>query len=99
MLAPGVGTLLGGAVGAIKKNKTKFVFAFMSVDTKEVFTVEGEPTPLVGRIDYFKAHPIKDELDKQKNDSASKSAAEEIREFKGLLEDGIITQEESDTKK
>ncbi|MBG9785631.1 SHOCT domain-containing protein [Shouchella lehensis] len=100
IFAPGIGTLLGGAVGAIKKKGTRFVFAFMNVDTEEVYTVEAEVKPIVGKLEAFKAHPKKEELEKQKEESiVISTSANEIREFKKLLDDGIISEDEFNKKK
>lgn len=102
VLAPGLGTLIGGAIGAKKKKKTTVTLVFMDVETHEKYMVEGtlfatKPQEVM----KLEAHPIAQELTSEENtDVETKaSAADEIRKFKSLLDDGIITEEEFNKKK
>ncbi|WP_017728491.1 SHOCT domain-containing protein [Halalkalibacterium ligniniphilum] len=97
--APGIGTLIGGAIGAKKKKKTTYTMAFMDVESKEKFMVEANLfAASEADLKKLEAHPIAKEatLNEEK---PTVSKVDEIREFKKLLDEGIITQDEFDKKK
>lgn len=94
VLAPGVGTVIGAAVGARKKDTSVAELEFIKIDTKQ-------PVTLVVKCDD-------DKLKELSNFSISSyqpevtvvtDATDELRKYKSLLDDGVISQEEFDTKK
>lgn len=64
VLAPGLGTLIGGAIGAKKKDKTTFTLSFMDVETNEKYFVEGTllTTTTESDINKLQAHPIAQQI-------------------------------------
>ncbi|MET3504938.1 SHOCT domain-containing protein [Halalkalibacter oceani] len=97
IFAPGIGTLLGGAIGAKKKKKTNYTMAFMDVETKEKYMIEANLFATnQSELKKLEAHPIAKE---ETFEDAAFSSADELRKFKGLLDDGIITEDEFNAKK
>ncbi|WBL16453.1 SHOCT domain-containing protein [Sutcliffiella sp. NC1] len=100
VFAPGIGTLIGGAVGAKKKKKTNYTMAFMDVESKEKFIVEVNLFAThPNELNRLVAHDIAKEETFEDNSKGALSKVEAIREFKKLLDEGIITQEEFNKKK
>lgn len=104
ILAPGLGTLIGGAIGARKQRKIELTMVFMDVESKEKYFLEGKVKYTKPEdLEKLEAHPIAQEIglseDNEENAQESSSAADEIRKFKTLFDDGIITEEEFNKKK
>lgn len=96
LLAPGIGTIIGGAVGAKKKDTSTATLSFIGVETNQPFTVQIKCNKnLRTQLAAFKVsdyQPI--------NGSSNEiSVADELLKFKGLLDAGAITQDEYDSKK
>ncbi|KYG28181.1 SHOCT domain-containing protein [Alkalihalobacillus trypoxylicola] len=99
IFAPGLGTLIGGAIGAKKKKKTNYTFAFMDVETSEKFMIEANLFATNPKeLERLEAHPIANEQTLS-GEKAQSSTADEIREFKKLLDEGVISEEEFNEKK
>ncbi len=99
LLTGGVGAIAGAAIGGRKKDKSTFFIDFMNSETKQEFTVQVKQ--LKGHFhtvnDFRVANiPLEQEDDSQ---TRSTSAADEIKKFKELLDEGIITKDEFDKKK
>ena len=95
VLAPGIGTIIGGAIGAKKKDTSTFFLDFADFETKQKFTVQVKPIKNTTDISSFRVSniQIKDEVNN------TTSAADELIKFKTLLDADAITQEEFDAKK
>jgi len=93
VLAPGIGTIIGGAIGAKKKDTSTFFLDFADYETKQKFTVQVKPIKNTTDISSFRVSNIRIE------DDSVTSSADELLKFKALLDADAITQEEFDAKK
>lgn len=108
----GVKTIPINAITAIQYKKPGFTTGFMqfaysgSSENKGgiMDAVKDENTILFGKKETEKAEQLKALIESKrhqqpKGNAQSSSAVDEIKQFKSLLDDGIITQEEFDAKK
>lgn len=95
VLAPGIGTIIGGAIGAKKKDTSTFFLDFADYETKQKFTVQVKPIKNTTDISSFRVAniQIEDVIDN------STSVTDELKKFKELLDLDAITQEEYEAKK
>lgn len=82
--------------------ESKFVFSTLKItSTGNVAAIEGVPSAIANEvkatIEHLKSHDQKEEYSAIKKDTFD--LADEIRELKHLLDDGILTQDEFDAKK
>lgn len=57
LFSPILGTLVGGAIGAKKKTKKKYVLGFKEIESGEVYTVESELQPIeFDKLKHFDTH-------------------------------------------
>ncbi len=97
LLTGGVGAIAGAAIGGRKKDKSTFFIDFMNFETKQEFTVQVKQ--LKGHfhaVNDFRVANIPLEKEESSNNT---SLADEIKKFKELLDEGVITQVEFDKKK
>lgn len=96
VLTGGVGAIAGAAIGGRKKDDSVFFLDLMDYETKQEFTVQVKQVKgHIHNVNDFRVANIPLE-ETQVN---PESAADEIKKFKNLLDEGIITQEEFDAKK
>lgn len=91
-----VGALIGGAIGSKKQTKTKYTIGFVDIETDEIFTIEAEMKPIeIMKLKHFEVYALPEKGASDTNPSK----VGELREFKQLLDDGIITEDEFNDKK
>ncbi|WP_054704765.1 SHOCT domain-containing protein [Bacillus sp. JCM 19041] len=98
LFSPVFGSLVGGAVGARKNKKIAFLMAFRDVETNEDYTVEVTPYKKVNKLSQFDELTVH-KLPTEEVAEEKTSVASELREFKALLDDGIISEDEFNKKK
>ncbi|GAE31923.1 SHOCT domain-containing protein [Halalkalibacter hemicellulosilyticus] len=92
--------LVGGAIGAKKKKKINCTLGFKDIETGEVYTIEIVMKPeQIHRLDKLDIYKLEENKLDDNNNEAQITTAEQIREFKQLLDDGIISEEEFEKKK
>lgn len=96
VLLPGVGTVVGAAVGAKKKDTSVAELDLVNIESKQPVTlvIKCDPTKMK-ELSNFPLSSYKEEVETKQ----SFSAADELLKFKGLLDADIITQEEFNAKK
>jgi len=90
---PGSGDRPGGAITGVS-NENRFSFSHPIMSQQKLLAAEMEKVHeyIVERIEFYR--------DNKLNNSGSRiSVADEILKFKSLLDSGVITQEEFDSKK
>lgn len=108
LLFGGVGAMLGSQLGTDISSNTqvtddRFLFIRSSKLKKDVILAVGEDVDevLLGlrKVIPQKEYSSEGGFVQKDNPNTSKSCADELRELKALLDDGIITQEEFNSKK
>ncbi len=99
MLFSPVGALIGGAIGARKKEKTHYTLAFMDAETKKKEIIEVKLPDISRGFKKLQIHPVAKEFQIEEDSKDKVSAPEQIREFKKLLDENIITEDEFNKKK
>ncbi len=96
VLLPGVGTVVGAAIGAKKKDTSVAEIDLINIDTKQPVTLVIKCDPAkMKELSSFPLSSYKEETEFPQ----PFSAADEILKYKELLEADIITQEEFNEKK
>lgn len=97
VLLPGVGTVIGAAVGAKKKDTSTAELDFINVETKQQVTLVIKCNEkLMKELSAFRVSSYKEESE---HTTTALSGADEIIKYKGLLDAGVINQDEFDVKK
>ncbi len=97
VLLPGVGTVIGAAIEAKKKDNSVAELDLINIETKQIVTLvvkcdEKKLKELAGiRISSYK--------EEVESTGPVFSEADELLKFKELLDSGVINQDEFDTKK
>lgn len=96
-LLPGVGTVIGAAIGAKKKDNSIAELDLINIETKQIVT-------LVVKCDEKKLKELSGiRLSSYKEESVQAvsviSSADELIKYKALLDSGVINQDEFDAKK
>lgn len=95
VLAPGVGTIIGGAIGAKKKDTSTAILELIDKETDKLFQIEIKCNDKQrATLNEF---IVSDYEPKQSN--ANSSAADELLKLKSLLDQGVLSQEEFDSAK